>query len=1319
LKSIRLYCLLALLLTSNNLFAQLTNYSFLALPGTYTPITGTAATISGDLDDGTTGSIPIGFSFNFNGVNYTTLGASTNGFLRLGIIASSSLSNNLVSSAERPALAPLWDDLALGSSTSISYGTTGTAPNRICTIQWSNVFWNYNAFSPGIEFQVKLYETTNTIEFVYRQLAGSTSGSASIGISAVATGSGNFLSLSDGIDSPTISSTTENVNINTRPPNGQVYRFTPASPCTAPPTGGTTASSNNPACPGVNFTLSVSGSSSGTGLSYNWQSSADGNTFTDINGATGATYSATQAVTTYYRRKITCSGVDAFSTSLQVNAGAPPPVYASLPYLQNFESAWVNGCSIRDLPSANWRNTPASGNNSWRREDDYLAGGWSSNTGWSYANGADGSLHAARFNVYNTPAGQEGNLDLYVDCSVAGDKEIRFKHINSFLTNRLEVYYSTDGGNNFTLVDRIAGTSFWRPYSYSLPSNAATTIVRFKGTGSQFNNDIGLDDVEVLTVTCLFPANLTVTNIQQTSATVGWDVVAGATGYEYAITGTPVPPASGTATTANSVNITGLTGPATYYLHTRARCSPTSTSSWQTKAFTTSIDCTTAIPLTCGTPLGFTTTGGSGGYNLFESDPAGSCGVATLGTEKLFKFTTTVSGNYSLRIINTTASYPVHYYIKNAALGCAPVGWTCVGTTSSPGSLSLGNLTAGTEYFILLDHFTIINNHSETIDIICPPLNDNCSGAVTITPGGQPLCSTITYGTTIGASASPGAPAVCFGNPDDDVWYRFTATSSTHLVNFTSPFSPFDFQVLSGSCGSLVSLGCGNINNPYLTGLTPGTSYYLRMYTDGAVSDSLLSFCISSPPVNEICASAQSLTVNAAAITGTTYGSDLGTVVIPCLGYSPRDVWYSFVAPTSVADITVSGQNGFTPVVHVMSDCTGTTIDCSGTGDTDINISLNNLVPGDTYFIQVGSNDALQGYTLTHTINVSAPVTTAGIANTCMGIGAVTINTSNNNQWVPLLRNSGEIVGEIKANNNNLGSVQTSVYVHSGPVRQDGTGKHYLSRNITISPAVQPTSGLIDVRLFIKGAELSDWLAATGAGTVSNLGIFKNNDACIPAIAGVASPVSVTLRSGYGSDYILQFSVNSFSSFYFGNAAVSVLPLKLIDFSGRYANGNNYLRWETADEVSITGYEVERSADGVQFTKMGYLPASGAGQYEFTDAGISGTYFYRLRIMEQGRPPYYSKVVAIRSRNSNTISLEVFPNPVQQQLNISVALPVRDKVMLTITDVQGRVQWQDTRMVEAGSTTVPVNVQSFANGVYIIKAISQTGKYQTQQRFVK
>jgi hypothetical protein len=195
-----------------------------------------AVIASGDFDDGFVNGIPIGFTFTYNGTAYTTISASANGWTAFGSLNLTTTSTtNLTTGTGRPKLAPLFEDIHLVNNSNLTYSTTGAAGSRVFTLQYANVKWDFNALIPSLSFQIKLYEGTNVIEFIYQQESGAvelnSSGGAAIGITTTATGSGSFLSLSDSGPNPNVSSTVETLNIGVRPATGQIYRWIPY--CTA------------------------------------------------------------------------------------------------------------------------------------------------------------------------------------------------------------------------------------------------------------------------------------------------------------------------------------------------------------------------------------------------------------------------------------------------------------------------------------------------------------------------------------------------------------------------------------------------------------------------------------------------------------------------------------------------------------------------------------------------------------------------------------------------------------------------------------------------------------------------------------------------------------------------------------------------------------------------------------------------------------------------------------------------------------------------------------------------------------------------------
>ena len=106
-------------------------------------------------------------------------------------------------------------------------------------------------------------------------------------------------------------------------------------PCSGTPTPGNTLSTVSTVCPGINFTLSLQNATSGSGVTYQWQSAPSaGGPWTNIPAATGSTLSTTQSAATCYQCIVTCSspgGGTATSTPVCVALTPPTGCYCFPP----------------------------------------------------------------------------------------------------------------------------------------------------------------------------------------------------------------------------------------------------------------------------------------------------------------------------------------------------------------------------------------------------------------------------------------------------------------------------------------------------------------------------------------------------------------------------------------------------------------------------------------------------------------------------------------------------------------------------------------------------------------------------------------------------------------------------------------------------------------------------------------------------------------------------------------------------------------------------------------------------------------------------
>jgi hypothetical protein len=130
-------------------------YSFMQLTDPYVELTSaTTLTTSTPWTYASAFTVPIGFTFNFMGSNFTTVYAEGSGFTYFDF-------NYYYLSL--PFMVKLKSKGTSGNNSPISYETSGSAGSRILKIQWKNAGFHYDTTST-INFQMWLYETTNIVE---------------------------------------------------------------------------------------------------------------------------------------------------------------------------------------------------------------------------------------------------------------------------------------------------------------------------------------------------------------------------------------------------------------------------------------------------------------------------------------------------------------------------------------------------------------------------------------------------------------------------------------------------------------------------------------------------------------------------------------------------------------------------------------------------------------------------------------------------------------------------------------------------------------------------------------------------------------------------------------------------------------------------------------------------------------------------------------------------------------------------------------------------------------------------------------------------
>jgi hypothetical protein len=267
-----------------------------------------------------------------------------------------------------------------------------------------------------------------------------------------------------------------------------------------------------------------------------------------------------------------------------------------------------------------------------------------------------------------------------------------------------------------------------------------------------------------------------------------------------------------------------------------------------------------------------------------------------------------------------------------------------------------------------------------------------------------------------------------------------------------------------------------------------------------------------------------------------------------------------------------------------------------------------------------------------------------------------------------------------------------------------------------LTPNAQPSGGTYAVRAYL----------APFANLADNLfGILKRPDASTSAADWTTGGGSLSAADGEGrrvaDGYALRTGLSSFSQFGIGRAvAVAPLPVTLVSFKAAAQAEGILLSWAVAHEQGMSDYTVERSTDGRSFRQVGQVAASGSARhdYTFTDTQVgqfAGTQlYYRLRLLENSKAVTYSAVVPLQL-TADGPALAVWPTSFSTELHLDGHNLPEDLVRLELLDAQGRVV--RTQALPLGSRTADLSGQGLAAGLYLLRAVTATQRYQ--QRVVR
>ncbi|MBZ0200497.1 MAG: T9SS type A sorting domain-containing protein [Ignavibacteriaceae bacterium] len=172
------------------------------------------------------------------------------------------------------------------------------------------------------------------------------------------------------------------------------------------------------------------------------------------------------------------------------------------------------------------------------------------------------------------------------------------------------------------------------------------------------------------------------------------------------------------------------------------------------------------------------------------------------------------------------------------------------------------------------------------------------------------------------------------------------------------------------------------------------------------------------------------------------------------------------------------------------------------------------------------------------------------------------------------------------------------------------------------------------------------------------------------------------------------------------------VPVELTAFNASVVKNNVELTWTTSTETNNFGFEVEKSYDGSNFIKIGFVRGNGTSteinNYHFTDkpdVEKNIEIYYRLHQVDLDGTAKYSNIISVAFELPNNFGLnQNYPNPFNPSTTISYSIAQTSPVTLKIYDVTGReIAVLVNEVKQPGRYDVSFDASTLSSGVYFYK----------------
>ncbi len=249
--------------------------------------------------------------------------------------------------------------------------------------------------------------------------------------------------------------------------------------------------------------------------------------------------------------------------------------------------------------------------------------------------------------------------------------------------------------------------------------------------------------------------------------------------------------------------------------------------------------------------------------------------------------------------------------------------------------------------------------------------------------------------------------------------------------------------------------------------------------------------------------------------------------------------------------------------------------------------------------------------------------------------------------------------------------------------------------------------------------------------TSSTVGTFRLN---FGDYSGIDSSITITLKDNFMNS---TQDIRHFQTYYFNvtsdtkSAGTSrfqiilaksgkTLPVNFTSITAVENKAGVSVKWNVAEETNIATYEVERSIDGTNFERVNSVKATTSSSYAAVDNNLptnTATIYYRIKAVSEDGTFVYSATTKLTTNQSHLTALNVYPNPVQSQLNVTVDNSSNKNFTMNLFTIQGK-QVTSKSSLTTSTGAFHLDASTLSSGIYVVELTDDKGNI-LKEKFVK